>query len=192
MSGTARGAQEAAVSNCSPIFSLMRVRFGGRTLFLDQMPIVTGDPFMRAPHTISLLSLLALAACSADRPAADLSAPAAEAVTEVATPGADTPTETKTWSREEVEFAFKCHGVITAATAGRTILPEAERPDALNRLTMGTGTKWMAEAFSRADAAGLSQAEQNDLMSSTTRVLATREALEAVIPDIEACLAEIS
>lgn len=48
----------------------------------------------------------------------------------------------------------------------------------------------MAEAFSRADAAGLSKAEQNDLMSSTMRVMATRQALEAAIPEIEACLAE--
>lgn len=147
---------------------------------------------MRAPLTTSLISLLALAACSADTPAAEPPEPVDEPVTEAAVPDADAPSETKSWSREEVEFAFKCHGIISAATAGRTILPEAERPDALNRLTMGTGTKWMAEAFSRADAAGLSQAEQNDLMSSTTRVLATREALEAVLPDIEACLAEIS
>lgn len=147
---------------------------------------------MRTLLTTSLISLLALAACSADTPVAEPPAPAAEAVTDIAAPEAVTPSETKSWSREEVEFAFKCHGIISAATAGRTILPEAERPDALNRLTMGTGTKWMAEAFSRADAVGLSQAEQNDLMSSTTRVLATREALEAVLPDIEACLAEIS
>lgn len=147
---------------------------------------------MRAPFTTSLISLLALAACSADTPAAEPPAPAAEGVTEIAAPEASASTEKNSWSREEVEFAFKCHGIISAATAGRTILPEGERPEALNRLTMGTGTKWMAEAFSRADAAGLSQAEQNDLMSSTTRVLATREALEAAVPDIAACLAEIS
>lgn len=146
---------------------------------------------MRAPLIISLFSLISLAACSADTSSpGEPSAPATEAVMESAAPDVGAEAEARSWSREEVEFAFKCHGLISAAAGARTVLPEAERPQAISRLTMSMGTKWMAEAFSRADAAGLSKAEQNDLMSSTMRVMATRQALEAAIPEIEACLAE--
>ncbi|MBY9067167.1 hypothetical protein K1X12_09675 [Hyphomonas sp. WL0036] len=148
---------------------------------------------MRLPLILAAALGVGLAACSgAEEPASEMPQ-AVAALIETAPPAeAKPPAAARDWTREEVEFAFMCRGVISAAYASRTILPEADRAEALNRITMGTAAKWTSEAFARADAAGLSQAEQDALLSSSTRVLASPLAINEALPDIEACLEVIA
>lgn len=139
---------------------------------------------MRIETVLTVAIMGALVACSAEAPATDPAPPSPEAAVEAAAP----QEPARAWAREDAEFAFRCRGLLSAAYAARAILPAGEGSAVLDGITIGTTSRWASEAFTRADAAGLSEVEQNELLSSTSRVLNSRETIDEAMPEIEACL----
>lgn len=141
---------------------------------------------MRISIVLIAAALVGLPACSPE--------PAVEGTVFETTAGADPqmPSSGQVWTRADAEFAFMCRGVLSAAYAARGIVPDDERPEPLETISVGTTSRWAAEAFKRADAAGLTESEQNELMASTSRMLGTTDDIISALPDIEACLRVIS
>ena len=141
---------------------------------------------------IILIATLAalLSACSPE-PAVEPPIEGA-AVKEAANANSPTSSARESWTRADAEFAFMCRGVLSAAYAARSILPDGERPEMIESISIGTTSRWAAEAFKRADAAGLTESEQNELMASTSRILGTKDDINSALPDIESCLQVIS
>ena len=91
----------------------------------------------------------------------------------------------------DVEFAYRCRGVLAAASASARILPAGEAPPELAQIDMKAIAWWTGEASRRDDAAGISKEQRAQFLSGTVRVLATREKIEEALPTIRECLAQM-
>ncbi|MBX3595895.1 MAG: hypothetical protein KF783_15585 [Sphingomonas sp.] len=109
-------------------------------------------------------------------------APSPTAKTATATPAAATVTA----SRAEVEQAWRCRGLISAAFAARTIL-KAEMPAELADVRLGAVNFWIERAGTLR-APGMTEEELDALTAKSARILMTREAIDKAAPDIRACL----
>lgn len=90
-------------------------------------------------------------------------------------------------TRGEVELAWKCRGVMSAAFAARTVMKDA-MPEELAAITSDTAMYWTKRAAS-VRAPGMSPSELDSLTASSVRVLATPQAIEGALPEIRECLA---
>ncbi|MBY8825161.1 hypothetical protein [Sphingomonas colocasiae] len=91
----------------------------------------------------------------------------------------------------DVEFAYRCRGLLSAASASSRILPAGETPPELARITMKAVAWWTGEAARRDDAAGIGADKRAELISGTTRVFVSRARLEEALPVIRDCLAQM-
>ena len=96
--------------------------------------------------------------------------------------------ETIAATRAQVEEAWKCRGLMTAAAAAKDVLPASELPEEVSGITAAMPAYWTDRA-GRLKAPDMSVAEVDTLVVSSTRMLATREALERELPNIRACIA---
>lgn len=145
-----------------------------------------------------LVALAGLAACSGEADerrgsgaeagaVAGAMADAAGSMTEIVTsdaPAGDTPI---TATRAEVEQAYECRGLMSAAFAAKTVIKDG-LPDELAGITSDAAMYWAVRA-DRLRAPGMTEAELDALTASSVRVLATPQAIENALPDIRACLA---
>lgn len=137
-----------------------------------------------------MMALAGLTACGggADSGAdADASgAAAAGSVDTAAAPPAaqDAPI---TATRAEVEQAWKCQGVMSAAFAARTVIKDS-LPDEIAGITSDTAMYWTNRA-ARLRAPDMTEQDLDMLTASSVRVLATQQAIEGALPDIRECLA---
>ena len=127
-----------------------------------------------------------LAACGGggDEAAPDPLAAAAPALSAQA---AATPVVT---TREGAERAYHCRGLISAAAAARMALPSDQVPQGLATLSIGDASYWNNQIAGIAPGV-LSPEDEARLTTSSTRVLATRQALEEQKSAILECLAAI-
>lgn len=135
------------------------------------------------PIYAGLFAVLLLAGCGggssgAENGAAATPVPHASAKHPPATPASDA----------DVEFAYRCRGVLSAAWAAKTALPPAEVPGDVRRIDLKVTSWWTGEAARREAAAGWTRAQRETALSGATRVLATRVALEEALPTIRQCL----
>jgi hypothetical protein len=96
--------------------------------------------------------------------------------------------ETIAATRAQVEEAWKCRGLISAAAAAKQVLPAGEVPDALSAIDDAMTLYWTDRA-ARLKAPDMTEADVDALVVSSTRNLVTREALERELPNISACIA---
>lgn len=96
--------------------------------------------------------------------------------------------ETIAATRAQVEEAWKCRGLMTAAAAAKDVLPASEVPEDVAGITPAMPAYWTDRA-GRLKAPDMSEADVDTLIVSSTRMLATREALERELPNIRACIA---
>ena len=96
--------------------------------------------------------------------------------------------ETIAATRAQVEEAWKCRGLMTAAAAAKDVLPASEVPEDVAGITPAMPAYWTDRA-GRLKAPDMSEAYVDTLIVSSTRMLATREALERELPNIRACIA---
>jgi hypothetical protein len=96
--------------------------------------------------------------------------------------------ETIAATRAQVEEAWKCRGLITAAAAATKVLPASEVPGALSDID-GSMTFYWEDRAGRLKAPDMTEADVDALVVSSTRALVTREALERELPNITACIA---
>lgn len=102
------------------------------------------------------------------------------------TPAPGTTTKTVPASRTEVEQAWRCRGLMSAAFAAKTILKD-DMPAELAEVGAGTVSFWTNRAGTLR-APDMSDAELDALTAQSVRVLATRAATELALPDIRTCL----
>ena len=131
----------------------------------------------------TLFLTLTIAACSGGEdgnPAADAAtSPVAEAV-----PQGESARIPAT--REMLQQAYSCRGLMSAAWAAVQVIPETERPAGLADLTAADSSVWNGRIGSL-DASAIPEEEVNTMLAQGTRVLATREALERELPAIAEC-----
>ena len=96
--------------------------------------------------------------------------------------------ETIAATRAQVEEAWKCRGLISAAAGAKQVLPASEVPAALSEVDTAMTLYWTDRA-ARLKAPDMSEADVDALVVSSTRNLVTREALERELPTITACIA---
>lgn len=96
--------------------------------------------------------------------------------------------ETIAATRAQVEEAWRCRGLISAAAAAKKVLPAGEVPGELSEIDTAMTAYWNNRA-GRLEAPDMSEADVDALVVSSTRMLATREALERELPNIRACIA---
>lgn len=138
-------------------------------------------------RSLMMILLVGVAACGE----ADQSeTTGAATVTEAA--GASSPAsggdETIAATRAQVEEAWKCRGLISAAAAAKEVLPAGEVPAALLEIDTAMTVYWN-DRVGRLKAPDMSEADVDALVVSSTRSLVTREALEREMPNISACIA---
>lgn len=140
---------------------------------------------------IWIVALAGLAACGGNADSGGAGAEAgAEAISGVAeiaasaAAGGDAPIAA---TREEVEQAFKCRGVMGAAFAARTVIKDG-LPAEVAGITSDTAKFW-ADRAARMRAPDMTEADLDALTASSVRVLATQQAIEGALPDIRECLA---
>ena len=80
------------------------------------------------------------------------------------------------------------HWLMTAAAAAKDVLPASELPEEVSGITAAMPAYWTDRA-GRLKAPDMSEADVDTLIVSSTRMLATREALERELPNIRACIA---
>lgn len=95
--------------------------------------------------------------------------------------------ETVAATRVQVEEAWKCRGLISAAAAAKKVLPAGEVPAALSQIDTAMTVYWN-DRVGRLKAPDMSEADVDALVVSSTRSLVTREALERELPNISACI----
>lgn len=133
---------------------------------------------------------LLLAGCSGEDPSMN----AADNATTPPNSAASSPAASSaaaSVSLADVEFAYRCRGLLSAASASSRILPAGEAPPELARVTMKAVAWWTGEAARRDDAAGIGADRRAELMSGTTRVFVSRARLEESLPAIRDCLAQM-
>lgn len=135
--------------------------------------------------TLTLI-LAGLAACGAET-GADTGANPADTGTPGSVAEAPVASETIPATRAEVEAAWKCRGLVSAASAAKTILPEGDVPARIMAITQPMVIYW-DDRVGRLKAPDMTDADVDALIVSSTRALVTREALERELPAISACL----
>lgn len=95
--------------------------------------------------------------------------------------------ETIAATRAQVEEAWKCRGLISAAAAAKKVLPAGEVPGELAEIDAAMTVYW-DDRVGRLKAPDMSEADVDALVVSSTRALVTREALEREMPNIRACI----
>ncbi|KPL68419.1 hypothetical protein SZ64_09985 [Erythrobacter sp. SG61-1L] len=131
-----------------------------------------------------LCSPLLLAACGGGSEESSTGAPDATSSVAVAAESVQ-PTIT---TREGAEQAYKCRGLTSAAAAAKIALPADQVPAELSALSTGVSSYWNKQLGAIAPGV-LSVDEEASLMASSTRVLATRQALEEEKDAILECIA---
>lgn len=133
---------------------------------------------MRVSVLTAALAASLVSACGGEAPSAS-----SDAAPE-ATP-ASAPVIAAT--RAQVEQAWKCRGVMSAAFAARTAIRDG-LPDEVAGISSDTAMYWTNRAASLR-APDMSEAELDALTASSVRVLATPQAVDSALPDIRDCLA---
>ncbi|MFN4020436.1 MAG: hypothetical protein ACK4IC_07955 [Erythrobacter sp.] len=166
-------------------FFVRHVRFPRRFRFCRH----EGRQMMRS--LMMLMALAGLTACGGDADSesavAQAGAAAMSGVADIASSAAaegDAPIEA---TREEVEQAWKCRGVMGAAFAARTIIKDGLPPE-VAAITSDNAMFW-ADRAARMRAPGMTEQERDALTAGSVRVLATQQAIEGALPEIRACLA---
>ncbi|WP_448659518.1 hypothetical protein ACPVPU_03380 [Sphingomonas sp. CJ99] len=142
---------------------------------------------MRGSMAMMVLAFAALAGCGGGTggdPVAEGNAASAPAKASAAAEGGG---ETIPATREQVEQAWQCRGLIAAAFAAKTILSD-DRPAELDQITATSASYWTDRA-ARLKAPDMTDADENAAIAKGTRVLATRDAIERELPAIRECLA---
>lgn len=135
---------------------------------------------MRASFLTAALAAGLVSACGTEAPSAS-----EEEVPE-ATPAASAAGPVIEATREDVELAWKCQGLMSAAFAARTVMKDA-LPEELAAISSDTAMYWTNRAAS-VRAPGMSQSDLDALTASSVRVLATPQAVERALPEIRECL----
>ncbi len=136
---------------------------------------------MRVSVLTAAIAASLVSACGGEAP----SGASEDIVAEAAAPTAAEPVIEGT--RAEVEQAWKCQGVISAAFAARTVIKDG-LPEEVAGITSDTAMYWVNRAGSLR-APGMSQDDVDMLTASSVRVLATPQAIENALPEIRECLA---
>lgn len=135
-----------------------------------------------AKQPLALSCLFLLAACGASPTEENRRSDDAAAVASPASP----KTETVAMTRAQAEQTHRCRGLLSAAWAASTRLPADDMPAALRSITMAEVNEWNKKLGSIPPGT-LTAEEDAALMTSSTRVLATAEALEKEAPAIQSC-----
>lgn len=136
----------------------------------------------RGPVTALLLAL-AIAACSGGGEAIPADDAATSPIAEAAPQGEPARIPA---TREMLQQAYACRGLMSAAWAAVQVMPETDRPAGLADLTVADSSVWNGRIGSL-DASAIAEEEVNTMLAQGTRVLATREALERELPAIAEC-----
>lgn len=139
---------------------------------------------------LTLTATLLLAACGKSDQAAPAAstaeAPAAANVEALAT--ADAPAGS--FTRADVEFAARCHGLLQAAEASHQVQSAAATAAGLPAPARGSSMRWIGETSRRAKAAGVPDSEVGTLLSGGVRILATEDKMREAAPTVQRCIDE--
>lgn len=140
---------------------------------------------------ILIMTLAGLAACGGNADSGGAGAEAgAEAISGVAGAAASAASQGDApiaATRQEVEQAWKCKGVMSAAFAARTVIKDG-LPAEIAAITSDTAMFWDDRA-ARLRAPDMTEEELDALTAGSVRVLATQQAIENALPQIRECLA---
>lgn len=144
---------------------------------------------------LTLTATLLLAACGKSDQAAPTAStaeapPAAgEAAANVEAPApADAPAGS--FTRADVEFAARCHGLLQAAEASHQVQSAAATAAGLPVPARGSSMRWIGETSRRAKAAGVPDSEVGTLLSGGVRILATEDKMREAAPTVQRCIDE--
>lgn len=135
----------------------------------------------------SLALMMALAGLAACGDEADSGTGAGAGVAAIAATAAEEGDAPIVATREEVEQAWGCRGVMGAAFAARTVIKDG-LPAEVAGITSDTAMYWTDRA-ARMRAPDMTEEERDALTASSVRVLATQQAIENALPQIRECLA---
>ncbi len=140
---------------------------------------------------VLMIALTGLAACGGETgsggAAAEVGGEAVTGVAGMAAEGAAQGEAPITATRAEVEQAWGCRGVMSAAFAARTVIKDG-LPAEVAGITSDTAMYWTNRA-ARMRAPDMTEEELDALTASSVRVLATQQAIENALPQIRECLA---
>ncbi len=143
---------------------------------------------------LTLTATLLLAACGKSdqaAPAASTAAPTAEVP---AASGAEAPAPAdapaQSFTRADVEFAARCHGLLQAAEASHQVQSAAATAAGLPVPARGSSMRWIGETSRRAKAAGVPDSEVGTLLSGGVRILATEDKMREAAPTVQRCIDE--
>lgn len=131
-----------------------------------------------------MMALAGLAACGNEADSGAAAGAGVAAIAATAAEEGDAPIEA---TREEVEQAWGCRGVMGAAFAARTVIKDG-LPAEVAGITSDTAMYWTDRA-ARMRAPDMTEEERDALTASSVRVLATQQAIENALPQIRECLA---
>jgi hypothetical protein len=137
---------------------------------------------------VMMILLVGASACGEADQSEAVGAAAIVQPTDTSGAASDGGGETIAATRAQVEEAWKCRGLISAAAAATKVLPAGEVPGELSDID-GSMTVYWNDRVGRLKAPDMSEADVDALVVSSTRMLATREALERELPNIRACVA---
>ncbi len=144
----------------------------------------------RFPHFVAMTSLvLALAACGSEpaTPTDDDAAATQASRQSASPPPAEAGKGAMLSERGEIEEAHRCRGLTAAAWAAVKTLPSGDIPADVAGLDMRVVNYWLHRAGNVVPGA-ITDAEEGELIAGSTRVIATREALEREGSNIRACI----
>lgn len=131
-----------------------------------------------------MMALAGLAACGDEADSGTGAGAGVAAIAATAVEEGDAPIVA---TREEVEQAWGCRGVMGAAFAARTVIKDG-LPAEVAGITSDTAMYWTDRA-ARMRAPDMTEKELDALTASSVRVLATQQAIENALPQIRECLA---
>ena len=136
--------------------------------------------------SLPIVAILLLSACGSSPEGGDTASrlPPGDAPSLSAPVASEAPPKRVT--RAQAEQAYRCRGLLSAAWASQKMIPADQLPDEVKGLTMAEVNYWTKELGSIAPGV-LTAQEEAELMSSTTRVLATAQALDKERTGIKAC-----
>jgi hypothetical protein len=133
---------------------------------------------------MSIILLCSAAACgNQDAPVTDTRLPDMTADGALPAPSAESVSAT---SREDVAQALRCHDVISSAMASNVVQGNGSAAAGVREQI-----RWFSEAQRRAEAAGLTNTEFNELAAATSLPMSTEEQRAENTPVLNECLANV-
>jgi hypothetical protein len=131
-------------------------------------------------------AVLVMAGCGSEPPKADT----ADAPTTTQAPAdekaAEAAPERLVVSREEVEMAHRCRGLVTAVWAAKKVMTDAW-PETLGGLSSEDVSYW-TKRVGLVTYEGMTSADEDALFAGSVKIIATPEAVAAATDAVAACM----